>query len=210
MNFSVFYLDFTNLLIPYQIEGSEEIFYANAGKAENKGFEFMAEFYPVKNLSSSIAYSGYDFRFTDYMVELENNQMIQLSGNYVPGVPKHKISAVINYHPVSGLFASMKLVWSDKYYTNDFNGPPPGSNLSTTEFINNSYINVGARLGYLLNSGIMNTEIFIGVDNLLNENYNGAITPNAIAFRYFEPSAERNWYAGIRIYFPGKSDGQLF
>lgn len=201
INASVFYMSMTNMLIPYQVPGSEEIFYDNAGKAENKGFELMIEIFPFRNFSTSISYSGYDFIFKDYVVETDGDQLMQHSGNKVPGIPAHRISAVINYRSAAGLFWTLKFVWEDKYLTNDFNGPPPNTTFPQSDFINGSYFKTDLRLGYLFEFVLTNAEVFLGINNIFNERYNSSIVPNAIAFRYFEPAPERNWYTGIKMFF---------
>jgi iron complex outermembrane receptor protein len=205
LNAAFFYLGFSNLLIAYQIPGSEEVFFDNAGKAENTGIELNLEFYPVNIVSTFISYSGYYFIFKDYLVETNvngENHNIQLSGNSVPGVPSHKITTGVNYYPVNSLFGSVRIIWEDKQFANDFNGPIPGTNLSQSHFINDSNIRINLRLGYLLKSDLTNAEIFVGINNILNEKYNGSIVPNAVGFRFYEPAPGRNWYAGIKLLFP--------
>jgi iron complex outermembrane receptor protein len=208
LNVSAFYMNFTNMLIPYQVSVSEEIFFANAGNAENKGVEVILEYSPIKNVVTSLSYSGYAFKFTDYLVEYEENQYIQLAGKKVPGIPANKIAAALNYQTDSGLFSTIRLLWNDKYYTNDFNGPPPGVDAPQSNFINESYFDIDFRLGYLLNTQLLNIEVFLGMNNILDEKYNGSIVPNAVAFRYFEPSAERNFYGGVKLFFPGTASSQ--
>ena len=70
---SLFYMRFSNLLIPYQAGGSEEVFYKNAGKAEIKGIEITLEYFPFKDINALLSYSGYDFTFKDYMAETDIN-----------------------------------------------------------------------------------------------------------------------------------------
>ena len=74
---SLFYMRFSNLLIPYQVSGSEETFYKNAGKAENKGIELTLEYFPLKDINAFLSYSGYDFIFKDYLAEADINGVTQ-------------------------------------------------------------------------------------------------------------------------------------
>jgi len=205
LNASIFYMGFSNLLIPYQVIGSEETFYKNAGKAENKGIEITIEFFTEKNINAFLSYSGYDFIFKDYLAEANingQNQIAQLAGNSVPGVPSNKIAAGINYTSETGLFGSVRFVWEDKYFTNDFNGPIPGVTLPQTDFINEGYVKTDLRLGYLLKTDFTNAEFFVGVNNIFDERYNSSIVPNADAFRFYEPAPGRNWYGGIKLFVP--------
>ena len=208
LNASLFYLRFSNLLIPYQVTGSEETFYKNAGKAENKGIELTLEFFPWKDISAFLSYSGYDFTFKDYLEEVDVNggvQTFQLAGNSVPGVPSNKIAAEISYNSAeTGLFGTVRFVWEDKYFANDFNGPVPGATLPQSDFINDGYVKTDLRLGYLLKTDFTNAQFFLGVNNIFDVRYNGSIVPNANANLFFEPSPGRNWYGGVRLSVPSK------
>jgi iron complex outermembrane recepter protein len=206
LNASLFYLRFSNLLIPYQVTGSEETFYKNAGKAENKGIELSLEFFPWKDINAFLSYSGYDFAFKDYIEEDTVNggvQTFQLAGNSVPGVPSNKLAAGINYNSAeTGLFGTVRFIWEDKYFANDFNGPVPGTTLPQSDFINDGYVKTDLRLGYLLQTDFTNAQFFLGVNNIFDVRYNGSIVPNADGYRFFEPAPGRNWYGGVRLSVP--------
>jgi iron complex outermembrane receptor protein len=202
---SLFYMNFSNLLIPYQAGGSEEVFYKNAGKAEIKGIEITLEYFPFKDINALLSYSGYDFTFKDYMAETDVNderQTLQLAGNSVPGVPLNKIAAGINYNSDTGLFGSVRFVWEDKYFANDFNGPVPGTSLPQSDFIRDGYVKTDLRLGYSLETDFTNVEFFIGVNNVFDVRYNGSTVPNADGYRFYEPAHGRNWYGGVRLSVP--------
>ena len=203
---SLFYMRFSNLLIPYQTSVSEETFYKNAGKAENKGIELTLEYFPLKDINAFISYSGYDFTFKDYLVEADVNgvtQTFQLSGNSVPGVPSNKIAAGISYNSTeTGLFGSIRFIWEDKYFANDFNGPIPGTSLPQSDFINDGYVKTDLRVGYLLQTDFTNAQFFLGVNNIFDVKYNGSIVPNADGNRFFEPAPGRNFYGGVRLSVP--------
>jgi len=205
---SLFYMRFSNLLIPYQLSGSEETFYKNAGKAENKGIELILEYFPLKDINAFLSYSGYDFTFKDYLAEADVNgvtQTFQLAGNSVPGVPSNKIAAGINYNSATtGLFGSIRFVWEDKYFANDFNGPIPGTTLPQSDFINNSYVKTDLRFGYLLKTDFTNAEFFFGVNNIFDVRYNSSIVPNAVGYRFYEPAPGRNFYGGVKLLVPSR------
>lgn len=200
-NASLFFMGITNMLIPYQLAGSEEIFYVNAGKSENRGIELSVEYFPVKNIIMNLSYTRYDFIFKDYVVEYGSEQF-QLSGNKIPGVPENKLTATVSYQEPEGLFVIAKLIVEDKYFTNDFNGPPPNSDLPIKDFINKEYFRADLRLGYLFETRFSTAEIFVGINNVFNQRYNSSIVPNAIASRFFEPANKVNWYAGMKLLFP--------
>jgi len=41
-------------------------------------------------------------------------------------------------------------------------------------------------------------EFFLGINNLLNKEYNGSVIPNALGERFFEPAPGSNLYGGLR------------
>src|SRR5690554_116596 len=93
---SLYYLNFNGLIIPYQQQNSEEVFFRNAGEAENKGAEIMMESHFSGGINFLLSYSFMDFVFSDYIVEYENN-FYQLKGNEVPGVPQQNIFLQLGY-----------------------------------------------------------------------------------------------------------------
>jgi len=82
-----YYLNFRDLIIPYQVTGSEEVFFRNAGKAENKGIELLIETFLSDELQTTFSYSLMNFVYKDYLLEFNNN-FYQLEGNKIPGVPQ--------------------------------------------------------------------------------------------------------------------------
>jgi len=194
---SVFYLNFNDLIIPYQVRNSEETYFRNAGKAENKGAEVMIESSVTEKIKAVFSYSVMDFKYKDYVVERENN-FIQLGGNKVPGIPMQSFYFKLEYINETGIFGSINLSWLSEQYTNDFNGTPPGSSLPKRNFINEEYMKTDFRLGYNFNFNLVDMIIFSGVNNLFDKKYNSVI-PNAAGERYFEPAPGRNWFAGVRV-----------
>jgi iron complex outermembrane recepter protein len=197
---SLYIMNFDDLLIPFQSGFSEEIFYRNAGKALNKGLELNASMFLTRFFSAVVSYNYMDFRFEDYVINYEGTGY-QLEGNFVPGIPTQTISLGLIYSSPGGFWGKLNMQWNDKFYTNDFNGPPPGSTSPPLNFINDSYLWTSLRGGYLFDLGTIKTDLFIGVNNITDEKYNGAVVPNAAGERFFEPSPGRTFYAGIELKF---------
>ena len=199
---SLYILDIDDMLIPFQIEGTTEVFYRNAGKTQNKGAELKLDWYPAKGLRTYIAYSLVDFVFKDYKIETSDNGTVQFEGNEIPGVPPQQIFAGLSYSHRIGAYSEVNFQWVDQYYANDYNGPPPGSDKPLNDFVNDSYTVVGLRLGFQRSFDKLGINIFSGINNLFDKRYNGSIVPNAFGDRFYEPASGRNWYAGINISFP--------
>jgi iron complex outermembrane receptor protein len=203
---SLYVLTVEDMLIPFQIQGTEETFYRNAGKAQNKGAEIKLDWFPAQGLQAYFAYTFMDFVFKDFIVETsagDTTQSIQFAGNEVPGVPPQQILAGMSYQHLIGTYSEINMHWVDQYYTNDYNGPPPGSSKTAWDYVNDSYFVVDARLGFQHQLGRIGIDIFLGINNLFDERYNSSIVPNAFGDRFFEPAPGRNWFSGISVSFPG-------
>jgi iron complex outermembrane receptor protein len=202
-----FIMNFNNMLISYQsqIPGSEEIFYKNAGKAENIGGEMKLTWNPINEISATASYTAMHFIFTDYLIGFTDNSgnydYKQLKGNYIPGIPQNYFAAELKYNLPFDLSFNLKAEWYGKYFTNDFNGPIPGYNSPIEDYINNSYLKLDLILNFNFKTNNYDLNFTAGISNILDKRYNASIVPNAAADRFFEPSAGRNYYvkAGIKF-----------
>ena len=191
-----------DMLIPYQLTESEEVFYRNAGQARNLGLEGALQWTPFPGLQIGLSYTAMDFEFEDFQVEWERDETIdtfQLAGNDVPGVPQHRLYAEIRYHSPLGLFGELNIERVSAYYANDFNGPPPGTDKPVEDYINDAYTVVNLRFGLRRRLGLLSVELFGGVNNLFDVRYNSSVVPNAFGDRFFEPAPGRNIYWGLRF-----------
>ena len=191
---ALYQLQITDALIPFQVESedSEEIYFRNAGQARNRGLEISLSAVPHPGLRTTFAYTFGDYVFEDYEVETAG-ELVQLAGNEVPGVPRHRLFASLSYDSPQGLFTKVELERVGRYWANDFNGPPPGSDASPDEFFNREYLRVDLRLGIDYRAA----RAFVAVDNLFDAQYNGSVVPNAFGGRFFEPASGRTWRLGI-------------
>jgi len=198
---SIYYMDFSNLLIGYQSE-SEETFYRNAGKATNFGLETKAEFYIHKNFKIFSSYTLMNFRFNNYIAtELVNGgtNEFQLANNYAPGIPKSNFSFSIEYHLIENLLNKFVFRWVDRYFANDFNGPITNSFRNKSDYINDSYYRLDFSSSYTLNYNSTFLTIEFEYENILDERYNDSTVPNAFGNKFFEPAAGRSWYLNLSI-----------
>jgi iron complex outermembrane receptor protein len=199
---ALFLLEIEDMLIPYQIQDpqTEEVFYRNAGKARNKGVEIKLEYFPVHGMRASLSYTFMQFVFKDFLVETSSGDTVvqaQLEGNDVPGVPPRHLFAGLAYAHKTGAYAEANLQWVERYFANDFNGPPPASGKPVDDFVNDAYLLADMRLGWQRVFKKPGLEIFCGVNNLFDERYNGSVAPNSFGDRFFEPAPGRSWYLGV-------------
>ena len=199
-----FRMTLDDMLIPFQTQavGSEEIFFRNAGKTRNIGLEAKLEWLPMNHLRATFSYAFMNFEFADFVVEISDGNLgsrYQLAGKKVPGIPKHRFFAGIDYEHSSGVYAAVEAQQVGEYFANDFNGPEPGTNTLVEDFINPSFIKTDVRLGLRSSIKDYGVDFFLGLNNLFDEHYNGSIVPNAFANRFFEPAPGRVWYAGLEF-----------
>ena len=201
---SVFYANYNNQLIPYQVPSGTDFYYRNAGRAINKGVEGKLQWEPIDGLRGSLTFTMMDFVFDDYLVEQTVSgslTQMQLKDNKLPGVAPTRLYFGTSYRHPSGIFSEISVQWVDETFTNDFNGTPPGGTKPASDYLNSSYTNVDTRFGFMQTFGALELEVFGGVHNVLDAKYVASIVPNASRDRFYEPSPDRNWYGGVRILF---------
>ena len=205
---SLFDLEIEQMLIPFQIADSEEIFFRNAGRAGNRGVELSFSWRPHWRARLDVAATASDFEFEDFAIEVPSPTdpvaNLQLAGNEVPGVAPRSLYAGLHLDGVAGLRSQLDLRWTDDYFANDFNGPPPGVDRPASDYINGSSVVVDLRLARRIGKGLQPFELFAGIDNLFEQRYNGSIVPNAFGDRFFEPAPGRSIYLGISAAMGGE------
>ena len=194
IDLALYQLQIDDALIPFQVEDpdSEEVYFRNAGQTHNRGLELALATALRSDLRLSLAYTFSDYVFEDYKVETGDG-LLQLAGNEVPGVPRHRLFASLTYHSARGFFADVDLERVGRYWANDFNGPQSPDDRPAIAFQNDAYLRTDLRLG----SHYRANEIFLSVENLFAADYNGSIVPNAWGGRFFEPAPGRTLRLGI-------------
>lgn len=190
--FSIYQLDIRDMLIPFQVDApeSEEIYFRNAGEAQNRGAELAFSATPSPLISAQLSYTYSHFVFVDYPLGPS-----QLADNEVPGLPPHHLFAELRFYPRKGLYANLNAEWLSDYFANDHNGPAPGVDAPRANFVNDGYFRTDLSLGWHPS----HWQVFVGINNLFDVSYNGSIVPNAFGNRFFEPAAGRTAYAGIEL-----------
>lgn len=192
---SLYMMDISNMLIPYQ-NINEETFYRNAGEANNTGIEITFNYILSNDVFINLSYNYSDFRFGDYKVDNES-KIVQLKNNFLPGVPQNKVSASLSGNITERLMGRISYNWTDKYFTNDFNGSL--SEEDHSEYINDSYSKLTLSATYDINLYEINFSCNARIDNLLNVRYNDSIVPNAFGKNFFEPAAGRTFFFGFTL-----------
>ena len=179
---AVFVIQSWDELIPFEIITSPgRTFYKNAGQSRRVGLETAMSFRPVERIETGLSYAFSDFRFTRFDDNGSNH-----SGNFIPGMPEHRIVANLRADSSSGWFAKGEIQYVSSFFVNDEN---------TVD--NPSYITNRFSFGRKKAVGKSQLSVFLGVENIFDQSYNANTRINATGGRYFEPGQPFTLFGGV-------------
>jgi iron complex outermembrane receptor protein len=181
---AVFDIDVSDAIVPYELGGSGQAFYRNAGGATHRGLEAALLHELLPGLTASLSYTWSDFTFDEFRDPAGN----VYDGNRIPGIPEHLAQAALEWDHAAGWYAGLDVLYAGHFYADDANTVEAGD-----------YLVADLRMGYGFESGAWLVEPFAGIGNLLDEDYMSNIRLNAAFGRYYEPAPERNAYAGLSV-----------
>ncbi len=191
---SAFYMVQNNTIVSRIEEGGNSRF-ENAGNTSQMGIEGLLAYAIinksnqfVSQLNFNTSFTIHDFNFKNYVKEARGEN-VDYSGNALTGTAPHIITAGINAKTQPGLYFSANYNFTDEIPLNDAN-----------TVYSDAYQLVNLKLGWQKQGKVL-FDIFVGVDNVLNETYSLGNDLNAFGDRYFEPSPTRNYYVGVQIDF---------
>ena len=188
---TLFRVDVNDEITPYEIGG--RTFYQNAGETRREGIELALEHATTDRLTLSLAWTGSDFRFTDFF---DTQQNTAVSGNRLPGLPEHQLFGQARWQADQGFFASIEGLFSSHRYA---------ENTNTTRIGSAFILNV--RGGREWTYPQQTLSVFAGISNLLDRDYYSNLRINANSDRavedraYFEPGPGAGFYAGVGVGF---------
>lgn len=161
-------------------------YFVNAGGTLQQGVELMIKTYPLSNASGSIKelslWTGYayqPYRFTNYI-----QGTTDYSNHPVTGVPVHTMMMGADIRMASGIYFSAMLNTVSSIPLNDANDARA-----------KAYQLLQGRIGYRMPK----TEIYMAVDNALNQQYSLGNDINALGRRYYNAAATRNFMFGMNF-----------
>jgi len=183
---TAFHIDLEDELVPFELATSPgRTFYANAGASTRNGLEAEFSWNISENLSADLSWTWSDFTFDRFELDGED-----FAGNRQPGLPEHFGFFALRYAPRESTTLEFELRYAGELFaTND------------NQVLIDSYAVSNLRLSQKWQKGQRTIQAFVGINNLFDERYNSNIRINAFGGRYFEPAAERNWYAGVSARF---------
>ena len=181
---ALFHINVDDELVRYELSGSGQSFYENAGSSIHQGLETALSMELAPGLTSTLTYTYSDFTFDTFRDRNGNN----FDGNKIPGVPDNTFHIELSYQHVSGFYTSWDLLYADSFYADNANTVESGA-----------YTVSNLRAGAVHAWNQWEISPFIGINNMFGEEYFDNIRLNASFGRYYEPAPERNYYGGLSV-----------
>lgn len=168
-------------------------YFINAGGTLQKGLEVSLSWVPILNRVGAVnnlrvwsSYTLNHYRFVDY-----KKNKVSYSGNQLTGVAPTILVAGFDLDFYKKFYMRTTCNYTDPISLNDANAD-----------FTSDYFLVGARLGYFFRLSNKKTiELWLGIDNALDQKYSLGNDLNATAGRYYNAAANRNYYAGLKFSF---------
>jgi iron complex outermembrane receptor protein len=184
---AVFHINLDDELVPFELPASPgRSFYANAGESTRTGLEAAVSWNTSNGFGIDASLTWSDFTFDDFLDDNGNDY----SGSLLPGVPDFFAYLGLKYEGDGGFKATFDTSYSGSLYAN---------NANSVEVL--AYVVSGLRATYESQIGSWLLRPYFSINNLFNEHYYSNIRINAFGARYYEPTSEQNFYAGIVVRF---------
>jgi iron complex outermembrane receptor protein len=181
---ALFHIDVADEIVPFELEGSGQSFFQNAGASSHDGLEAALSLELIPGLTGTASYTWSDFEFDEF--KGLNGEVYD--GNRIPGVPEHLFNLNLSWSHPSGFHAAGDVLYVGDFFADNANEVQAGS-----------YVVANLRAGYRWNHDHWIFEPFVGVNNLFDKEYFANVRLNASFGRYYEPAPERNIYIGASI-----------
>ncbi len=190
---SVYYYRIQNAIVR-RLNPDETEYYVNAGGTNQTGAELSFTWWLIRKnshhfirgLQVNTAYTLSSYFFRDYSDATTN-----YSGHPLTGVPRHVIVSNLQVKLPNNFYVFVQHNYTASIPLNDAN----------TAFAAQYHL-LQAKAGWSHSlSPKTKLEIYAGGDNLLNTHYSLGNDLNAVGNRYYNPSALRNYYAGMNLVF---------
>jgi iron complex outermembrane receptor protein len=172
------------------------VVFENAGSTSQIGLEVLMGYAFVNNPTSAVsllklqtAYTHHNFTFKDYMKQSGDGNA-DYSGNDLTGTSPNISVTTFDLETRRGYYFNLTYNFTDQIPLNDAN----------TDYAD-SYQLMTMKTGWKIKFKQKHQmDVFFGIDNILNEKYSLGNDLNAFGQRYYNPSPERNYFMGIRLY----------
>ncbi|MGZ5221900.1 MAG: TonB-dependent receptor, partial [Chitinophagaceae bacterium] len=176
-----------------RVNSADQEFFINAGGTDQRGLELRAAYSLIADSEAFFRlikiWSGFtlnDYVFTNYITGTDDH-----SGKSLTGVPERISVTGLDINTAPGIYFHTTFNHTSKLPLNDANDEFAGA-----------YSLLQGKIGWKgrVTPGI-SLELFIGIDNALDEKYSLGNDINAFGRRYYNPSPRRNYFGGLVIGF---------
>jgi len=181
---ALFHIDVKDEIVPFELAGSGQSFFQNAGSSTHDGLEAALSMELAPGLTGTASYTWSDFTFDEF--QGVNDEIYD--GNRLPGIPEHLFNLDLSWSHSSGFYAAWDLLYVGEFYADNAN-----------QVETDDYLVSNLRAGFRWSEGHWVFEPLVGINNLFDEQYMGNVRLNAAFGRYYEPAPERNGYAGLML-----------
>jgi iron complex outermembrane recepter protein len=176
-------MDVRDALVPFQVPEAEgRNFFRNAARTRHRGVEVSAGVWLRRDVQVEAAYTLTDVRFRQ-----DGSATDAHADNRVPGIPPARLHAALTWQPGRALFAA-ELDRTGRQFTDDAN---TASAPAATR--------VDVRAATSLRVGGAEVGPFVVLNNVLDEQYFGSVSVNAVGGRYYEPAPGRSIFIGATV-----------
>ena len=189
---AIYRMNVDNLLVARRTS-EDEFIGINAGSTQYNGLEITLNYNIIQsekiNLLFANSASFNDFKFKEF-VYLENDY----SGNQLTGMPKFSFNSNLHLSTSFGFYAYLNYNYVGEIPMRDDNS-----------IYSEKYQVVNTKIGYRKSiSKKIQFDIFLGINNILNEKYASMLLINAGSFgnnapRYYYPGEPINYYSGFNL-----------
>lgn len=175
-----------------RVNADDTEFYLNAGGTRQNGVETQASYWLIAPGSKGIL-SGLQvqnsFTLSNYFFKDYINGKNNYSGNRLTGTPKSVLVSGLDFRFQKSFYLFAQHNYTSTIALNDANS------VFSKDF-NLIHFKAGWRSSKVGKTGL---DFFIGIDNLLNETYSLGNDLNAFGGRYYNASAPRNFFGGMKL-----------
>jgi iron complex outermembrane receptor protein len=184
---AVFYYELKHAIVSRSdVSGAQ--YFVNAGGTKQRGLETKLTYQLIQKRSHGFirylelknSFTWYVFSFDQYVTDVND-----YSGNRLTGVPRTTVVTSIYVELLKGLYMYVQYNHTARIPLNDGN----------TAFAS-SYHLLQTKIGWNFPVKQQTIGLYIGVDNILNEQYSLGNDLNAFGGRYYNAAPLRNFYAG--------------
>jgi iron complex outermembrane receptor protein len=179
---ALFHIDVKGAIVPFELEGSGQSFFENAGESTHDGLETALSMEFMPGLTGTATWTWSDFTFDEFRgVDGE-----VYDGNRIPGIPEQLVHLELAWSHPSGFHAGWDLLYAGSFYADNANSVKT-----------DHYTVSNLRAAYRWAEAQWEIEPFLGINNIFDEEYMSNVRLNASFGRYWEPAPERNFYGGL-------------